>query len=337
MGDGDHALGGGDVRQLRSAGDDIADGVDAGLAGALHLVDFDEAAVELDAGAFETDVVGLGPAADGDQQAIRLDGFDLAVFKRHVEAHAGIGFLHAGRIDFRSGFDADAGFLEGAQEFLGDFVVFDGNDARQHLKHRDFAAEAMEAGGELDADRARAQHRHGLGNLREIQDFDVGEDALRVGLEPGEHARFRTGGQNDIARFQSLGATVRGVDFDAARTGQPRVALDPIDLVLAHEELDALGVLGDDRILALQHQRVIQARIVAADAGFLRVLDVAEHVGGVEEGLGGDAAHQQAGSAQPGVFFNDGGFQAVLSRANGRRISTGAAPDDDHVVGHVMV
>ncbi len=72
------------------------------------------------------------------------------------------------------------------------------------------------------------------------------------------------------------------------------------------------------------------------DAVFFGMQETLPHVGRVQERLGGDAADQQAGAAQFGVFFNDRGFQAVLARANGRRVPTGTAPDDDHVVCHLF-
>ena len=126
---------------------------------------------------------------------------------------------------------------------------------------------------------------------------------------------------------------VRG-DFDLAGPGQPAVALDDVDLVLLHQELDALGVLGDDLVLAVDHQGEIEARVLAVNALFDGVLETLPNVGRVEERLGGDAADVQAGAAQLRVFFNNGCFQAVLARANGRRISTGTAPEDDHVICH---
>ncbi len=70
------------------------------------------------------------------------------------------------------------------------------------------------------------------------------------------------------------------------------------------------------------------------DAVFFGVLETVPDIGRVQKSLGGNAAYVQAGSPQLGVFFDDGGFEAVLSRSDGRRISTGTAPDDDNVVGH---
>ena len=132
------------------------------------------------------------------------------------------------------------------------------------------------------------------------------------------------------------------MNFDLAqpclsKPGQLRVALDHLDLVLPHQKLDALGVLRDNPILAIQNLRIIQPRILAVDAVGFRMLEMFPHIGGVQESLGGDAAHQQAAAAEPGVLFDQSGFQAVLSRTNGRRIPAGAAPDDDHVVCHGVV
>ena len=75
----DDAGHGADVRELRQAGDDVADGVDAGLGGLHPLVDHDEAAVELDIGLVEADVVGARRAADGDQNLFGFLDLLLAV------------------------------------------------------------------------------------------------------------------------------------------------------------------------------------------------------------------------------------------------------------------
>ncbi len=95
-------------------------------------------------------------------------------------------------------------------------------------------------------------------------------------------------------------------------------------------------MLGDDLVLAVADQREIEPRIVAMHSVFFGMKETLPHVGRVEERLGGDAADLQAGAAQSGIFFNDRGFQAVLARANGRRIPTGTAPDDNHVVCHLF-
>ena len=67
------------VRELQ-AGDDVADGVDAGHVGAQAVVGEDEAAVHRDADLLEADARGVRAAADGDEQEVGLER--LAVLER---------------------------------------------------------------------------------------------------------------------------------------------------------------------------------------------------------------------------------------------------------------
>ncbi len=85
-----------------------------------------------------------------------------------------------------------------------------------------------------------------------IQDFNIGENQVRVGLKPGNHASFRAGRHNYVLGFDGLGTFV-GRDFDASIPLQPRITLDDVDFVLAHEKVDALGVFGDDLVLAIEN------------------------------------------------------------------------------------
>jgi hypothetical protein len=57
-------------------------------------------------------------------------------------------------------------------------------------------------------------------------------------------------------------------------------------------------------------------------------------VGGLQQGLGGDAAHQQAGAAQLGLLLDQGCFQSVLAGADGCGVAAGTTPDHNEVVGH---
>ena len=257
------------MRELRRSGDDIADGVDAGFAGALEGVDLDEAAIELHAGAFESNIFGVGLAAHGDEQRVGLHGFAFAVRKGSGETHASGGSLNA--FHFGSGFDADAAFLEAAFEFLGDFLVLHGNDAREHFENGDFRSEAVEAGGEFDADGSGTENGQRFRDLAQVQDFNVRENALRIGLKAREHAGLRTRGEDDVLGLDDfLFARGRG-DFDLAGAGEASAAEDPLDLVLLHQELDALGVLGDDLILTIADAAEIEARVIAEDAFLIGV------------------------------------------------------------------
>ena len=69
-------------------------------------------------------------------------------------------------------------------------------------------------------------------------------------------ARLRAG-RDDHADRLNLDRPLRGIDFDAISiaegAGQPGMPFEPIDLVLAKQELDALGHLRDDAVLAGLH------------------------------------------------------------------------------------
>ena len=60
-----------------------------------------------------------------------------------------------------------------------------------------------------------------FGTSRQIQNFDVGEDAAGIRLEARQHARFRTRGQHDVLGLQDLLPAVGG-HFHLAGTGQAR-------------------------------------------------------------------------------------------------------------------
>src|SRR5271165_4608235 len=70
----DQRFHGSDVRELRRAEHDVADGVDAGLGGLHPGIGLDEFAVGLDLRAFEADVLSARLAAYGDQDFL---GFEL--------------------------------------------------------------------------------------------------------------------------------------------------------------------------------------------------------------------------------------------------------------------
>src|SRR5579871_675339 len=337
MRDGDHSFGRCDVRQLWRARDNVADGINAGFAGALELIHLNEAAVQFDACAFEADIFRIRLASDGYQETFRFHRLGFSVGESHVEAHALIGLHYAGRIQARACFHANAAFLKHTRQFLGNLFVLDRDNTRQHFKNRYLTAEALEAGGELDTHRAGPENRHRSGHMPQIQDLDVSQDAGGVRLQTRQHARFRSRGEQNEPRFQDLPGALGCRQFDLPRPRQLSVALDPFDLVLLHQVLDAFGVLGNDSVSTVADERKIQARILAMNAFLVGMDETIPNIRRVQEGFGRNAADMQTASAKLGVFLNNGGFQAVLTRANGRRIPTGTAPDDDYVVCHVLI
>ena len=70
----------------------------------------------------------------------------------------------------------------------------------------------------------------------------------------------------------------------------------------------------------------------AFDAEFLGVFQVIPEFGVEQQSFGRDAADVQAGAAEESVFFDESGFQAVLTGANGSGVSGRTAADDGYVV-----
>ena len=173
-----------------------------------------------------------------------------------------------------------------------------------------------------------------FGTLRQVQNLDVGQDEFGVGLKAGQHARLRAGGDQNVLRFERLGAFV-GLDFHLAGAFDGGEAGESLDLILLHQKLDAFGVFLDDAVLALDHLRVVEHRLLDRDAFVGGVVGEAPQLGGVQQRLGRNAADMQAGAAQFGVFFNDGGFQSVLAGAHRCRVAAGAATNHNQVVCHV--
>jgi len=84
----------------------------------------------------------------------------------------------------------------------------------------------------------------------------------------------------------------------------------------------------DDAVLALLHLGVVEARVFALDAFLVRVDDALPDIGGVEQGLGGNAPHQEAGAAEASLFFDERRLETVLAGADGRGVAARAAPDN---------
>ena len=122
--------------------------------------------------------------------------------------------------------------------------------------------------------------------------------------------------------------------FHAPAALQRRVTLDPIDLVLLHQELDTLGMLGDDLVLPVDDLRVIHARLFADESFFVGVQEPLPHVRRMQQRFGWNTAHVQARATQFRIFLDNGGLQPVLSGAHRRGIPARTTPDNNQIVRH---
>src|SRR5438093_9781482 len=107
-------------------------------------------------------------------------------------------------------------------------------------------------------------------------------------------------------------------------------ALHDRDLVLLHQELDALRVLVAHFAGTLHRDAVVGFDSTRVDAELLRVPHEPRDIGGVEQRLGGNAADVDAYPAEL-LLLDHRGAHAELGGANGGDVAGGTPAQDDDV------
>ena len=245
------------------------------------------ALVERDACLLQAEAVGVGRAADRDQHHV---GFDCLC----RTACGGLDLRHqrlARCIDARdlgAELECKALLFEKALKLLCDFAVHAGQDAIEKFHHRDLRAEAAPHRAKFQADHAGADDQKPARHLVERQRAGRRHDALFVDLEALELRDIGAGGDHDVFRLNSLGLAVGDRHFDLADAENFSGAADDVDLVLLHQELDALDVAVDALLLEIHHRRQIEFGGRDADAHFCeRMSGFLEHFGGVQQAFDG--------------------------------------------------
>ena len=314
----------------------VADRIDALHAGDEMRVDLDATAViERDAGLLQAEAFGVGHAPDTNENDI---GFNRL-------GRAASGRLNPGQQRLARGIDAgDLGaeleckalLFEDALELFCHFAVHARQDAVEKLDHGDFRAETMPHRAEFEADHAGADDQEARRHLVERQRAGGRHDPLLVDLDALQPRNIGAGGDDDIFGLDRLRLAVATGHFDLAGAEDLAGTADDFDLVLLHQELDALDVTVDALLLEVHHGRQIELRRGNADAhlrkgmpGFL------EHLGRMQQRLRRHAADIEAGAAERRILLDHGDFHAELRRAHRADISAGPGADDDEIVsGH---
>src|SRR4051812_10855940 len=131
----------------------------------------------------------------------------------------------------------------------------------------------------------------------------------------------------------TFGVDLDGMDAILCRSREASVTLDHVDLVLAHQELETLGVLGHDLRLAADDGAPVELHVLGTDhAELFAFFQVVCKLRVEQQRLGRDAAHVQAGAAELVVFLNEGDFQAKLAGADGGCVTGRAGANDGNVV-----
>ncbi len=149
----------------------------------------------------------------------------------------------------------------------------------------------------------------------------------------GDQAGGRARRQDQVLEGQRFVAArvQRHVERVGVLEGRPAVVL--VDLVLAHQEVDAFDAAIGHHATAIKGRLVIDRDLALdLDAEFLGLggEDVRQF-GVAQQRFRGDAAHVQADTA-PVFLLDDGRFQAQLSRAHRRDIAAGPRAQNHDIV-----
>src|SRR3954465_12817769 len=318
------------MRELRMSGlverNHIPDGRNAGHARPEIGSDMNVPALQAQAGFVGAEFRRYRTTAGRDEQVLGIQQDAGAVWRLCLDRHAARPGLRTR--DAGPGHHFDALLLERPLQLGRDGFILERNNTRQQLDQRHVAAESSKDGPELDADRTRSHDHNRFGNLLESDRFVAGDDSLSIDIYARNTSRLRPGRDNDLLpRRDRLLLPV--CDVDRPLTGEPPAALDPVDLVLLEQQLDAASQPFDDAVLARVHALHVNAdgRVAEGKSPLLPLLSNLQRVRMFEERLGGNAAPVQTGTAQHGCALDDGGAQAKLRRPNRGDVTARARPN----------
>ena len=208
---------------------------------------------------------------------------------------------------------------------------------RQHvihgLHHGDLRAEGCIGAGQLQPDDAAAYDHHGRGQLVQRQRAG-GVDAVGIFLQTGDRRLGidGAGSHDDGIGGHALLAAVGLGDLKLLFAGELGGAVHLLDLVQLQQTGYAAGQLLADGVLVGDDLGEVDLHTLDLYADILALgPDLLHQLGGVQQALGGDAAHVQAGAAQI-LLFNNGHVRAQLCGTDGRHISAGAAADNNDLL-----
>src|SRR5581483_161496 len=329
-----HALILGLVREHRT-GDDVPDRVDALQAGDKMRVDLHAAAiVERNARLLQTEPFRIRDAADRNQHDIGLKLFRGPARRRLDLRYEGFARSVDSR-DLGPELERKALLLKDALKLLGDLAVHSGQDAIKEFHDRHLRTEPVPDRAELKPDHAGADDQQLSRYLLERERAGRRYDSLLVDLDALQLRDIRAGGKDNVLRLDDLRLAVGGGNLELSGAENLRPARDDVDLVLLHQEFDALDVAVDTLLLEIHHRRQIELRrrhaythLRKGMGGFL------EHFGGVQERFRRHAPDIEARAAEGRILFDHGNLHAELGRADRADIPARTGADNNDVVSH---
>ena len=227
----------------------VADGIEARHAGAAEAIDGDVRLVDLHAERFEAKILHIADNADGEDGAVELLRFLLAVFRRDVGSDDILARLDV--FDLRARQNIQALFFKILLGEGGNLRVLHRQDAVHDFDDRNLGAKLIIEARKLNSDGAGADHQQAFGHHVRRHRLPVGPDELAIRDEAclRNIARAGAGGEHHVfGRVRRILAIL--APDDDLRCGrallETRTTFDHVDLVLLHEELHAVRQLGRD-------------------------------------------------------------------------------------------
>ena len=245
---------------------------------------------------------GVRPAADSHQDLLGLEGLDLTVGATadHFGTHGAVlyGLHRAGQAE------PDTHLLHVFKADGGQVPIQHGQDVAQSLYHRHLGAEGRIGTGQLQADDTAADDHHGLRPLLQ-REGPGGVNAVGVLLDAraGGHCVDRAGGQNHLVAGEGLLCAIGQGDAQLLGADEGGGAADPLDTVGLQQACHAAGELLAYAVFIGDDLGEVYPYVVRQDTQACPLCSqLIEQLGAVEQTLGGDAAHIQAGTADIFAF-----------------------------------
>ena len=199
--------------------------------------------------------------------------------------------------------------------------------------HRDRGAERIVHTGHLETDDAAAHHQKPLALLRQLQRTGRIDDARIIG-ESGQAHRLGPGCDDALLEIHAPRPVARA-QFQGIRSNEHRFPAQHVDLALLCEHAQAVGQLAHDFVLPAAELRAIDLRRRKDDPAVAHVCRILDHLGGMQQGLGGNAADVQAHAAENRPALDERDLESQIGGAEGRGVAARSRAEDDEIAGAV--
>ena len=309
-------------------GGHVADGIDPGDAGAEVLIHQQAAAPGLGNQLRGEQPVPAGTASDGAQDLFAGHGLFLALLV-HMDRQALRRLLHPP--DHGGGQHLHPLLFQDLAQVLTQLPVHGGQQPVHALDEGDPAAQVRVKRGKFHADDAATHDHQGLIQAgAALQQLIGGHDPRQVQPRDGRAHRHGAGGrQNAVGGVNRV--PLRAGNGDAARGVDAGGALQQVHFSSLQQGVDAAPELFGNGPLIGEHLSQIEGDVPGVDPGRGAVHGVPVYLGGVEQGLGGDAAPVQAGAAYL-TALHHGGVQPQPGGLQGGGIAAGPRADNDELI-----